>query len=609
MKKKILWMLLSFLLVVSLVLASCAKEEVVEEEEEEEEEVVEEEEEEEEEVAPPVGVPQYGGTLTIFIMSGTDPTTADVNKGLYPAMVFTQPVIDSLIVGDFAKYGPRGSGEYEFQAWDEMPLGYSKGALAESWEISTDKLIFHIRPGVLWAAYGKEHVMEVREVTADDAAFSLNRFVNDSPAVGIPGWLWTENGGWVDSIYAEGDAVVVETSRFSAFWKDQLISGWCTSIYPPEVVEADLSDWNNLVGTGPFTVKEYVPGSAMTYERNPTYWDTTTINGVEYDDIPFIDTLIYAIVPDESTQIAALRTGNIDLVWSVRPRFVDTLEQTSPELVKKSVLDKPIVIALNMHNEILAKLDVRRALMIATDRETINRAVYGPGGDWNTFPIASLVPAVYTPIDELPASAQELLVYDPVKAKDILVKAGYPDGFSLKMILSSATLPYIDIAAMAKEYWAAIGVTLNMDVMEATAFTRMLWGSGAAGAAGTGAEVDYDCLIQSDAPHNAPFRGLGNSFTASGRNFANFYDEDFTAQYELALSTLDDAEASAILKELNVIGLDSAAYIPIGSPSSLRYWWPWVKNYYGEKDCGCFYMGPLLAAIWLDQDLKAEMGF
>ncbi|MBA7567169.1 Heme-binding protein A [subsurface metagenome] len=545
----------------------------------------------------------------MFIMSGTDPATADVNKGLFPAMVFTQPVIECLIVGDFEKYGPRGTGEWACQNWDEVSLKYSKGALADSWEISADKLIFHICPGIYWAAYGKEHVMEPREVTADDVAFSLNRYVDDSPAVGIPGWLKTENGGWVDSIYATDDTVVVETSSFSAFWKDQLISGWCTSIYPPEVVAADLSDWNNLVGTGPFMVKEYIPGSAMVYERNPNYWGTATINGKEYDDIPFIDTLIYAIVPDESTQISALRTGDIDIVWSVLPRYEETLAQTSPELVKKRVLDKPVVIALNMHSEILDEKDVRRALMIATDRETINKAVYGPGGDWNTFPIASLVPDVYTPIDELPASARELLVYDPVKAKQMLADAGYPDGFSLKMILSAANLSYIDVASMAKEHWAAIGVTLNLEILEATAFTRLLWGSGAAGAVGTGAPVDYDCMIQSDAPHNAPFRGLGNSFTASGRNFANFYDEDFTTQYELALSKTDIAEQNAILKKLNVIGLDSAAYIPIGSPSSLRYWWPWVKNYYGEKDCGCFYFGPLIATIWLDQDLKTEMGY
>ncbi len=60
--------------------------------------------------------------------------------------------------------------------------------------------------------------------------------------------------------------------------------------------------------------------------------------------------------------------------------------------------------------------------------------------------------------------------------------------------------------------------------------------------------------------------------------------------------------------EVTKIGLDSAAYIPIGALSILRYWWAWVKNYYGEKDCGCFSMGPLIVAIWIDQDLKAELG-
>jgi len=608
-KKKILWMLLSFFLVASLVLASCAKEEVVEEEEEEEEEeaVVEEEEEEEEE-EPAVGEPQYGGSLTMFIMSGSDPATADVHTGLYPAMVFTMPVLDCPLVGDFEKYGPRGSGEYEFQCWANIPAKYSKGALAESWEISGSEIVLHIRPGVYWAAYGKEHVMPVREVTAEDIAFSLNRFVNDSPAAGVPGWLWTVNGGFIDSIYATDSTVVIETSRFRANWKDELVSTWCSSIYPPEVTETDLSDWNNLVGTGPFMVKEYVVGSAMYYERNPSYWGTTIINGKEWE-LPFIDELVYAIIPDESTLIASLRTGKIDLIWSVRALFEETLAQTTPELVKKRVLDKPHVIALNMQSEILANKDVRRALMIATDREAINKAVFGPGGDWNTFPIASLVPDVYTPIDELPASTQELLVYDEAKAKRILIDAGYPDGFSLKMILSAAVPVRIDIASMVKEYWEAIGVTLNMDVMEATAFTRLLWGSGAAGTPGVVADVPYDCLIQSDADHAAAFLGLANSFTASGRNFANYYDEYFTTQFELALSTVDEAEQNVILKELNVIGLDSAAYVPIGSPSSLRYWWPWVKNYYGEKDCGVFYMGPLIAVIWIDQDLKAEMGY
>lgn len=355
-------------------------------------------------------------------------------------------------------------------------------------------------------------------------------------------------------------------------------------------------------------VKEYVSGSAMTFERNPNYWETATIEGKEYQ-LPFVDKLIFPIITDESTQIAALRTGRLDILHTVPTMYEDTLARTSPELIKYGVIVKPQVIALNMQSEILSNRDVRRALMIAVDREAINKAVWGPGGDWNAFPVASIVPDVWTPIDELPASAQETLVYDPVKAKQMLVKAGYPDGFSLKMILNAAVAANIDIASMVKGYWAEVGVTLRLDTMEATAYTRLLWGKGSAGTPGVLPEVDYDTLIQGDAPHDAPIRALGNSFTPSGRNFAHYYSDDFMEQFNLAMKTVDEAERNAILKKLNVIGLDATAYIPIGSPAILRYWWPWVKNYYGEADVGTFYMGPIIARMWIDRNLKAKLGY
>ncbi|GAI02630.1 unnamed protein product, partial [marine sediment metagenome] len=68
----------------------------------------------------------------------------------------------NLMMGDLDKYGARGTGEYLFPETGGTPLRYYKGSLAESWDVTADRIIFHIRPGVLWAAYGKEHVMEVR---------------------------------------------------------------------------------------------------------------------------------------------------------------------------------------------------------------------------------------------------------------------------------------------------------------------------------------------------------------------------------------------------------------------------------------------------------------
>lgn len=90
--------------------------------------------------------------------------------------------------------------------------------------------------------------MEPREVTAEDIAWSLNRYVRESPGFGPPGNLLTENGGWIDSIYAEGNTVVIEASRFSALWLNYPISGWCHGYIPPESVAAGLDDWDNLVG-------------------------------------------------------------------------------------------------------------------------------------------------------------------------------------------------------------------------------------------------------------------------------------------------------------------------------------------------------------------------
>ncbi len=523
-------------------------------------------------------------------------------------MVFSTPVLDALIVGDVDQYGPvRGTGAYSFPTWDDIPLTYSKGALAESWDVTPDRILLPIRPGVLWAAYGKEHVMPVRPVTAEDIVFSITHFIDEGSAEGAPGWLWTENGGFIDSITAEGDTVVVETSRFDVRWKHWFAAGWCCEFLPPEVFAPgiDVADWMNLVGTGAFMVKEHVLGSYMAYARNPTYWDTAIINGKEYE-IPFVDELIYAIIADESTRIAALRTASVDIDFGISAVYEETLAQTSPELVKFVALAKPQVMALNQLNPILTDFDVRRALIMAVDRETVNSAAWGPGGDHNTFPVGAGFPDAYTPFEELSAVTQEWLTYDPVEARRILALAGYPEGeeaFELTCLISTASPELEDMAAMVKAYWEVIDVTLILRTVEGPAYTAMTFGTALEERTG------YDCVIQGDATHLSPLAGLTNAFhPAETSNLANFVDEYFTTEMDYALTIIDDDERNAVLKELAVYANDQAVYLSFGSAPELRYWWPWVKNYYGEKDVGCFYFGPLIARMWIDQDLKTEMG-
>jgi len=583
MKKSITWLIFSFLLVIALVLSSCGPAAEGEQEEEEE---------------PAVGEPIYGGKVIHYLWGG-EPRGADHVVDGWPSIMYSIPVIEHLIRPDFEKYGVRGTGEYPFRYMVDWkpPYKYCVGAIAESWEITPDrdKLIFPIRKGIIWAAYGKEHVMEPRKLTAEDVAWSLNRAI-DGPNMG--GSMRTENGGWIDSIYAFDDTVVFEAAegkfvpRLTDLQMRNLVCGWATGIYAPEVVEAGASDWDNLVGTGPFMFKDYVAGSYISYARNPHYHHKTLVNGVEYE-IPFIDELVYPIIPDESTQIAALRTGVIDIHFTVSPEYRDTLAQTSPELVPQTyTFDRILAIPLRTDRPPFDNPEVRRAMMIALNLPAISRARWGFWDIWG-WPVDASSPA-YTSFDELPAHIQELYDYDPVEAKQILADEGYPGGFTGVELVLDNVPDYMDIAEMAAAYWADIGADVTMKVMESGAFQAALDAG------------EYDLTFQHPETWQASYI-LGDFFVPD--NYAFYDNPEFTELFLEAEGIFDEAEQNLIFKELAVTALDSVAYIPLHSEGiGFMAYWPWLRNYYAEST-QCWGDVYAMATLWIDQDLKAEMGY
>ena len=155
--------------------------------------------------------PQYGGTLTLG-MAQIDPPTADTVEGMWPTTMYTSFVLDYLLCGDIDKFGPRGSNEFAFTSPLSVPEEFTKGGVIEDWEVTPNKIIFHIRPGVMWAAVGKEHVMESREFVAEDVVFSLMRFWT-APNMG---WLEAnEFPDWLIGMYAETSTPLLSNSSIS----------------------------------------------------------------------------------------------------------------------------------------------------------------------------------------------------------------------------------------------------------------------------------------------------------------------------------------------------------------------------------------------------------
>jgi len=586
------WLVLSCLLALSLVLASCGpaveeEEEVPVVEEEEEVPVVEEEEEvpiveEEEEV--PVGT-QYGGTLYYgSVESAADPPGWDFAKWQYNQQAYSSYFYEPIVVGDWSK-GPSGTGEYQFlNAYRWTPDEYTIGCIAESWDLLDPlTLVFHIRQGVRWQnkapVYG-------RELTATDVAFCYNRQVEAR---------WPRHS-FIESIEATDKyTVVVKFNQATGRWIDEIGDGPYFLVYPPEVVEAGMEDWKNACGTGPFMLTDYVSGANLIYEKNPDYWDTWTKDGKEYQ-LPFLDKIIIPIIPDESTRLAALQSGKIDVWQGMSIRSAQILEGTTPELEEVTGSTTSFIpLHFRVDQAPFSDINVRRALSMAVDRYAIRDAIYQGMGDIYHFPFVEQdAPKAFFPLEELPEETRLCYEYDPEKAKELLTAAGYPDGFNTSVDINAASSIDRDLAEMIVNYWDAIGVTCEIIPDEVAILFSKAYAR------------EYD-LIMIGTQSNE--HSIGNITGGSERlwNFSNLDDDFVNTQWEIACSTYDVSERNKILKGLmeRIQNQVPALFLP--AYYTRTAWWPWVKNYGGIGSLG-YGIHKEVAYIWIDQDVKKSMG-
>ena len=364
------------------------------------------------------------------------------------------------------------------------------------------------------------------------------------------------------------------------------------------MVEADIHDWRNAVGTGPFILKDYVEGSSLTYVRNPLYWGTTTIDGKEYK-LPFVDRLVWPIVPDESTRIATLRTGKCDIMESVGWRYKETLQETCPELRVYRTLSTTFTCIsprLDIEEPPFSDIRIRKAMSMAIDRQAIIDSQMGGEAELVSAPFsAGWSEDLYTPLEELPDSAKELYEYNPEKAKQLLAEAGYPDGFKAEMvILNLGTAP--DLAAMIADYWSEIGIDVELKPYEYGAYLALMFSK----------RFKHIYLR---------YKGNGDPFVLSWiagdpsyrGNSAMYDDPYFRERLEALDQEPDAAKAKQALKELNVYLIEQCPYIFLPVGYNYAYAWPWAKNWYGELNANARSPGQIHARVWIDRDLKYKM--
>ena len=352
----------------------------------------------------------------------------------------------------------------KYLMWDSLleigPSGEIAPGVAESWNLSPDGLIwtFDIRDGITF------HNGE--ELAADDVKFSLDRMMAPEAATGDSSLAREQ----IDSVeLVDADTIAIHTQGVQSALpyllsphqsvigivmpKDYLLGeGGPTFEQQRELME------RAPVGSGPFRFVSRTAGDSMSFEAVEQHWRHT----------PAIKHVEVLRVSEEATQVSMLQSGEVDVI-TVSPDQAAPLESAGMEI--RTVPNSgeigiffPGSWREAAQAEPAGNPDVRRALSLAINRQEIIDSVLAGYADLKTTPF-NTSPATES-IDEAHYRdwAARANAYDPQQARELLAKAGYPNGFDLQMFsYARPGVPGLSqIAEIVAAQWAQIGVNANI---------------------------------------------------------------------------------------------------------------------------------------------------
>jgi peptide/nickel transport system substrate-binding protein len=359
--------------------------------------------------------PQRGGTLTIGFASDT--------KTLDPifSIEFTERQVLYLIFNTLVRL------DTDFSIRPE---------LATSWDVQNGgtRVVLHLRQGV-----------KFQDRTAFDAtAVKWNIDRRMDPAVKSP------QKGNLDSVIASVEVVDPQTVAFNLKQPFPGLLGMLGQregfmVSPTAVEKAGADFGTKPVGTGAFLFKEWVRGNHITVERNPDYWDQGK---------PNLDRVVFQDIAGSVVGVQRLITGEVDFVSELSPQDVRQIEGRSDIRLDPDPIGRWISLQWQVDKPPFNNAALRQAIAHAIDRKRVVDILMGgkaqiaegstPKGLWWFDPDLKSYD------------------YDPAKAKELLAKAGYPNGLDLTLSAPTVTM-FQQLDQLVQEQLKAIGVNVTLE--------------------------------------------------------------------------------------------------------------------------------------------------
>ncbi|WP_372594222.1 ABC transporter substrate-binding protein [Actinotalea sp.] len=392
--------------------------------------------------------------------------------------------------------------------------------LATSWETSEDgtQLTLTLREGVTFTdgtAFDSASVTSSLEAIMDEANAAVARSsLSQVTSVDAP----------------DASTVVLNLSAPDAALPANLATV-NMAMLPAGAVEADLNTTPN--GTGPFMLDERIPSQSIVLAANPDYWG----------DAPTLASVEYRVIPDESSIVSALQSGNVQFAVFDDPLVAQTAEgpsvtvETTPQLSYH-------VLQLNAQRGDLADVNVRLAMQCAIDRQQVlDTAALGEGEV--TGPITS--PAYKSDPDARPCPTRDL-----DKAAEYLAKAGKSDGVTINTIVSQGEYATsVNEAQNLAAQLAEANITLNIEVLESGTYVDR-W-----------IAADFDAAVALNGGRPDPDGMYGRYFTSTGNlnEVAGYSSPELDALFAEGKATSDPETRKEIYAQVSAELEDNAAWI------------------------------------------------
>ncbi|GAB3798132.1 ABC transporter substrate-binding protein [Virgibacillus kimchii] len=408
--------------------------------------------------------------------------------------------------------------------------GSLEPGLAEDYDVSDDGMTytFYIREGVTF------HNGD--PLTVEDIQYTFERLTGlggDDPL--------TSEFDYIESMETPDENTFVfhleePNSSFLAF---------LTALNSAIIPKSNDGNHNDYpIGTGPFQFESYSPGADMVILKNEDYWK---------EGIPYLDQVTFRFQADNQSALMSMRAGELDLM-DVEPHRIPEIEDEFNVMLEPA--NSTLIIGFNHDREPFDDLKVRQAINFAIDKDAmIDMAFSG---------YAEKLGSNMSPAMELfhQEGLDEVYDRDVEQARQLLEEAGYPDGFSTTLSISSHNSMYTDIAQVAVENLREIGIDVEIEVIEWGVWLERIY----QGRDYEMTAIDFTGKLD---PHNILRRYISDY----GSNFLNYKNEKYDQLLSDVLLEDEEEVRAEMYKQAQEILTEEAAGVYV-----LDYQFVWILN-------------------------------